>query len=505
MNTERTSDIYQTPRIVEPSHETIALSSTPFDELFAADRAVGAAAVDPDHYIDIEAYRQNFGWIRWLLKSPTLRGAESLLVPADADAANRALSNLPGDSPVRRVVRAVRSLLQHGEELRRFSADLVQAMAERTYDADLVLVQERQPLKDTWDSIDFLRIRRGLPPLLRIATRQKRVLDDAAVALTLGIPHCGTAGYRWACWPPIAPRIISFGWAQEIPRAIRRNELDLGELGSLWKWRCAVTHVLIDWPVAAERTSASSDALPETDIDDPWDEIAGRSGSGYQVQVRRFRVHGGEEIVTDKPRNDSAVSPFLALVGIGGRLIIGEDAGDTSAWRLVMVFAVSVTTDDDRRRIHEIPELRELKRRLSALTPIARDSAITRIASATRKAPDAVRALFKGWCGSTPDCPYLPESDDAFRMLVAAAGLSEKAGQVVKRRVERAIGDSIRDGLRESREWKQACEAARLSADGVAGLERGLAVRLDVKIPGRWTGQVELVPLAEEIEEPWHA
>ena len=44
---------------------------------------------------------------------------------------------------------------------------------------------------------------------------------------------------------------------------------------------------------------------------------------------------------------------------------------------------------------------------------------------------------------------------------------------------------------------------SKASVEEVANLELGHFVRLDVQIPGRWTGQVELVPLGEELEDPW--
>jgi hypothetical protein len=501
MSIEQTMSLYSSPRISSPVHEIVALSSGPLDELFAADRAVGAAAADPDHCVDIDAYRRDFGWIRWLLRWPALRGAGSLLSTADSEAANRALQSLPNDSPVRRVVRAIRSLLLHGDELRRFSSDVVRAVAERTYDSGIVLVQDQAVLKETWDAIDALRAGYGLTPLRRALTNSKRVIDEGAIALTLGVPHWQRARYRWAFWPPIAPKVVSIGWGHEVARAIRRNDSELGELGSMWKWQRTVAHVAIEWPVVDLQANAEPD--PPLDADDPWDKLAVRPGTKQEIQVRRFRIHGRDEVVTDNPRSDSAVSPFIAVVRSDGTLVVGEGVGDVSPCRLVLIFALSATSDEDRRRIHEIRELRNFKIRLSGLQQREREGVIHRIASATRRDPDSVRWLFKRWCGSTPDCPYLPESDIALRMLFAAAGLTEAEGRRIERRVSMAIGDAIRDGLREAREWKQACEAARLPVEVAANLELGQTVTLDVQIPGRWTGQVELVPLGEEIEDPW--
>ena len=498
--------LYSTARIAEPIHEIISLDSSPLDLLFTADREVGAAALDPEQYVDIDSYKTAFNWIRWLLKSPSLRNGGLLIGPADADAASRALPELPESSPVRAVVRAIRTLLQHPDELRQLSQNFVQVIATHTFAFEIVLVQDQEHLKESWDAIDELRQAQGLPPLSRVSTRSKRTLDDErAVAITLGLPHYSTARFRWACWPPIAPRILSVGWTRDITTTRRRNETDLSDLESLWNWRRTETHRSIAPLNSKLLQTVPSASEAAQDAEDPWDAPVLRSSNGTVEFVRRFHAYGRNEIVTDRQRPGTPISPFLALVNESGKIVVGEDAPDPSGWMPVLIHAISAASNDDRKRIHALPELRNFKIRISALPDTRRQEVLRRIASAMNRSLDSVKGLFRGWSGSEIDCPYLPDSDLAFRMLVQAAGMTEADGRRLEGVVSRAIGRAIAEGQHEAREWRRACEAAQLTSDCAAAIRAGVCAKLTVGAAGRWSGIVEIIPLGAEIEDPWRA
>lgn len=502
--------IYSEDRVRKPHVHVLALDVPLLWPLFHEHRRARKRAVEDADDRLIREYMNLAGWISSLWYQPLLSDSTAFVSLKQISRTEDLLPKLPEGSELRNVVRQARVLRQRQKELIDASMQVMEEIAVATIGIEgRICAIESERSRATLDSLDGFRQTIGLDAIVRLKAG-RAAPPDCRGALVFGAPNSSASHFKWAFWPPVAPSIVQVVWRPSERYAIPYIDSVLAEQNP-WRWRR--TSSCCDVPLAESSTPLQSfDGQPlplriiMEDLSDGW-HLTRRAGSPSSSRPRRiFRRLGSQICISDEPGKGAPASPFLLAAEQDGTLLDSDwkPVNEGDLWLLAR--PTGVESYEDRRRVHQMPELKDFRSRLRGLSQVARRDLCQKIGDTrVMSISNAVSNLVK-WSSADFRDPYLPFDDRVYGLVAAAAGCYGKSAERLRKKVEREISKNRSKGHWESLAWRSGVLTMKLDQAEVTLLREGEEVELAVDFGESVQGTLCLVAIGEEegAESAWH-